>query len=273
MDAANVALSSGQCGMALSLLRPIYDSESTDNGIRLLTASAYGCVATVNFADILTDFVSFPGSFAGSGLFEFLAQEFPSTLNPDDKILEAASLGTDALLAMVYPGTVFVPSHTVNSGTNNPGSLFITDRVPDSNSYLMFIAMAMMGAIENRYLSPLPNYHKGVPIPWMTPATSVGTGCAYSSALLNFYDSLQSVVNSAPPSVQSRYAVISGFLSTGLNTACNIGCLTNGCTMGCSTCPTTLRNRNSCTGATTDVNSCASAGLSTFVNATWAGPP
>ncbi|MBI2711805.1 MAG: hypothetical protein HYX41_02920 [Bdellovibrio sp.] len=273
LDAVNIALSKGDCATALSSISTIYSSVNTSNAVRLAIASAYACSAGVNVLSNLNNLVNFQDSLAGAGFFYFLVSEFKSVTNPDDKKPTSAALAVDALLATVNSGTVFAPTYTVNSGTQNPGSLLVNDRTGDSNAYLLFVAMAQMGILLYRDASPLSNNHKSQNLAWDTPATSVGDGCAFSSAILNFYDSLQYIDQGAPASAQKVYDTISVFLQTSLNAACSYGCSHNGCTMGCSSCPTTLRNRNSCTGQATDANSCASAGIANFVNTTWSGPP
>lgn len=273
IDSVNLALSTGNCSSALVSIASIYGSISSDNAVRLATASAYGCSAGVNIFGILSDLLSFPEDLGGPGFWDFLVAAFPSTANPDDRKPVAGENGMDALFAALKPGTILLSQYSVNNPGNNPGSLFVVDRIDDANSYLMFFGMAVMGALMNRDGAPTANYHKSVNVPWTTPATAVGNGCRFSAALLNFYDSLQFVSANAPTGTQAIYNSINSFLNSSLNAACDVGCRTNGCTMGCSTCPTTLRNRASCNGTTSDSNSCAAAGLATFLNASWSGPP
>jgi hypothetical protein len=271
LDAVEAALSVGDCVTALDAILPFYDSESSDNSVRLATASSYGCAATVNLLEILDGLATFSGNLGGSGFWEFLAKQFPSTTTPvDDKIPQAAMNATDALMATLEPGTILVPSATINSTSNNPGSLIVSDRVIDSNSYLTFVSMALMGSLESRYGVPDASFHQTVDLPWTTATDVTVDGCAFAAALLNFNDGIASIQASSPANIAAIYGTISSFLGTILDAGCNFGCtVICGGAVTCTTCPMTLRDRNSCTSLNTDVNSCATAGLITAINGSW----
>jgi hypothetical protein len=270
VDQVNVYLSDGDCGAALAKIKPLYDSINTNNEIRLATAASYGCTAKVNVFQILSD-LSKASDLGGSGLWKFLSREFASVANPDDKIPTAAGLGTDAAFSAVNPGTLFVPAAEVNASTKNPGTLIFEDRLSDANSYLTFLSMSLMGSLLSRAGAPDALTHvKTVSLPWVTAATAAGDSCAFASGLLNFFDGLDSISRSSPASVKSSYHTISNFLTQAVDAACAVGC-TFICAnvTPCSSCPLTLRDRTSCTGVSTDVNSCAAAGIAVFVNGSW----
>ena len=273
VDQVNSTLSSGDCVDAYGLIYPLYNSVNSTNSIRMAMASTYGCYATINFFKVLGDLTSFSGNLGGSGLWELLAQEFPSILVPDDKIPQAAEYGTDALMSTITPGTLVIPAYAINATSNNEGSLLSTDRTSDANAYLTFMSMALIGSLENRYGLPTSNYHKSTNLPWTTATGTPGNGCAFASALLNYFDGIKIVSTTASSSVASVYQKIETFLDLALTAACVQGCTTCGGTVSCTTCPVTLRSRDSCTGLVTDQNSCAAAGIITFVNASWSGPP
>ena len=262
LDLTQSYLTSGSCAAAYSQLQPFYNSANTDNNIRMAMAAVYGCYAKVSIFQILNDMVSSGANFAGAGLWTFMATEFASTANPDDKIPLSAENGTDAILATLNLGTLLDPTDTVNSTSYNPGSLIVSDRTTNANTYLTFMSMALMGSLLSRY---------GVSnsLPWTTATSMKGDPCAFVSSVLNFYDGLSYIQTSAPASVAPKYAAISGLLSTGLNAACSAGCTLCGGSVSCTSCPTTLRDRSSCTGLSTDVNSCAGSGIVLFVNASW----
>ena len=299
IDATNNALNSGDCLTALNTILPLYNSAYTDNTVRMVAASAYGCHAHINFINVINALSSAP-NLGGSGFFEFAQQTFLSTLG-QDKVVEGAGLGTDALMAVMTPGQVIVPQFEINIATPNPGSLIVTDRIQDSNMYLMMMSLALIGGVESRDGAPLANHHKGAPMPWtQSDASGMNAdGCAYASALLNFGDALKTTLNAIAGNAQSAFQQIStGFVQT-LDQACAIGCQnipvpngtpllnpsgvwpTDNCTAAvpCTNatgCPISLRNRNSCTQLTSDVNSCAAAGIVNFVNNSsvgWQGPP
>src|SRR3954471_12373487 len=48
IDQSNLELSRGDCTSAVARLKPVYNSVDTDNEIRRLMSSAYGCDATIN---------------------------------------------------------------------------------------------------------------------------------------------------------------------------------------------------------------------------------
>ena len=273
LDAVNIALSTGDCATALAKVYPIYNSSVSDTDIRLATAASYGCSAGISVFTVIDNLISFPEPLGGPGFWDFLVFQFPSVSSPDDKKPTAALLGLNALFSTINPGTILASPYLVNSGTVNPGSLLTADRTSDANTYLMFMGMSLMGTLMNRYGSPSANHHKGNPVPWTTPATAKGDGCRFASGLLNFYDGITYIGNNAPSQVQSIYNSITSFLSSSLDQACALGCTLNGCNSVCSNCPTTLRYGENCTGVNTDANSCAAAGLATFLNSSWAGPP
>jgi hypothetical protein len=270
--AVNLALSTSDCTTALTRILPLYNSTNTDNDIRNATAAAYGCQANINFFKLLGDFTSFGGDFSGSGFWEFMTYEFPSTSSPDDRRPIAAEYGIDALFSILNPGTILIPSLTVNSSTDNPGSMLVDDRSSDSNAYLTFMSMALMGSLQSRYGLPGSDHKQTVALPWSVSTNTKGDGCAFVSGLLNFYDGLTYIQQSAPSNIASIYSEIATLLNGGLSAACQAGCMLCGGSVSCTECPTTLRDRSSCTGLATDVNSCAAAGVINFVNTSWDGP-
>lgn len=254
------------------MILPFYNSVNTDNDIRLATAQTYGCFANVDIFSILQGLLT-AGGLSGSGFWEFLVTQFPSSNSPsDDKRPQAAEYGLDAAMSAVKYGTFFTTAYEINSNTDNVGSILVNDRIDDANAYITFLSMALMGALMNRNGFPLSNHHKGAALPWTTADLMPGEGCAFASAVLNFKDSIQFISSVSPSNLQSAYSAILSLLSN-LDTACQIACFTNCGGMSCSGCPTALRNRDSCTGLTTDQNSCAGTGIISSVNSTWTGPP
>lgn len=273
IDAVNRALSVQDCGTALQQIQPIYESADSDNEIRLAAASVYGCFAGIQILPLIQDLIDFNGDLGGAGFWEFLAKEFPSTATPaDDKKPQAAMNGLDALFAATKSGIIILPSSLVNQKTFNPGSILSSDRVDDSNSYLPFMSMALIGTLQNRYGSPDSNHHQTVLLPWEDPTKIKGDGCAFASGLLNLLDGMQFVAKSATSQVSTVYNKINTFLSTALDAGCSVGCTLCGGSVSCSTCPTSLRDRTSCAGTNTDTTSCAASGIIKFVNTSWQGP-
>lgn len=267
IDSAKIALNSEDCDAAYSKIYPVYNSSNTNNDVRFLMASTYGCYAGVNMLGVLSDITTFSGNLGGSGFWAFLVHEFPSTASPrDDKKPTAAAYGIDAIMSVLNTSGFLLKNYEINSTSYNPGSILYSDRTDEANAYLTFLALAQMGTLMNRYGAPSNNV-KTVDLPWISAKSMTSDGCAFASGLLNYYDGLASIQSASSGSVAEVYGVIQTFLSSGLDAACSTGCAL--CGLSCSTCPSSLRSRNSCTGSTQDENSCAAAGLVLFVNLSW----
>lgn len=271
LDSVNIALSKEDCGQAIAILKPIYNSEQTDNDIREAMAAAYACEATINVFTLIGELAENASEFTGSGFWDFLARRFPSTA--DDRIVEGAQLAQDALHAIVEPSAVILPSNQYELDSFNPGTLNSVDRTPDANSYLFFVTLAAIGGIESRYGSPDADGKRGTAtLPW-TSATAVkasGTaqeadGCAYASAIVNFVDSLGGLASATTGSISTTFSSLQTTFKSGIFAACDMGCTVLCGLSSCPTCPATLRNRSSCEGTVTDPASCAAAGITTFM--------
>ncbi len=287
IDQANKALTTSDCSTALELLLPVYNSSDTDNEVRMLTASAYACWANINYFKLIGDIVTNSATLASSGFWNFASQDFPSTIG-QDHVAEGALLSQDALLATLKTGIPVLPSGAINSGTYNEGSVYSLDRIDDSNLYLIFTALAGIGSLQNRYGSPNSSYHPQSALPWTTAANVSTDGCGYASSILNFVDAIEAAKNIVPSNLKNTLTSISTNFSAAIDLACDYGCtgqkppaiaplnpsnkwVASGCSYatGCTTshkCPSTLRNRGSCTASTTDLNSCAAAGITNFIN-------
>ncbi len=274
IDRTNAYLNRGDCAGALQIIQPLYSSLNTNNAIRLVTASTYGCFADLKVFTVALGLSSFSGNLGGAGFWEFLVQEFPSTSSPDDRKPVAAENGIDAVISAVNPGVVAAASDFINSTSYNPGALVVADRVNDANTYLTFLSMALMGSLLSRYGNPDSSNHRTSALPWRTAPTTPGDGCALASATLHFYDGVTFLSSIAPSNMAAVYSSMSTMLAAGLDGACSLGCtLICAGASTCTTCPLSLRDRTSCTGLTSDVNSCAAAGINTFINASWTGTP
>ncbi|MDR3608714.1 MAG: hypothetical protein P4M08_15225 [Oligoflexia bacterium] len=293
LDAVDMALTNQDCSTALNLILPLYNSANTDNEIRLKTASAYGCAAGVNFFSLTSTLLSNVTNLAPPTFWSYMAQLFPSTAGADHK-MEGAFYGTDALQSVLNNGVIILPANQVNSGTYNVGSVFSNDRTLDSNLYLIYMAMAGIGTAESRYGNPDPVTHnKGNALPWTTAAAMTEDGCGLAASVLNFLDATTSSASSLSASLANALTSNQALIYAGIAQACAYGCSNSlpagavdiavynpngtwqasGCTMAspCSACPSTLRNRSSCTAQSSDVNSCAAAGIINFINSAVAG--
>lgn len=295
IDSINLALSEQDCSKAIASAEGIYNSAYSDNDVRMVTASAYGCRAKVNFFQILSDIAANAPQMAGPGFWSTLVKFFPS-VKGQDHILEASLLATDALMATLNSGALVLPSFKINGSGFNPGSMFYTDRTADSNIYLLFIAMATIGASESRFGSPDAEYKKTKYLQWTTAAKVDSDGCTFASGIVNFFDALGGTKDQVSGNLSKTLNSIHEKLAIVIDNSCKIGCLgalatptgdatldpnsvwvASGCAITtCAKCPFGLRDRSKCTGVTTDEVSCAAAGLVNFINSStlgWQGTP
>jgi hypothetical protein len=277
IDETNLALTRGECNSALDRILPLYQSASTANDVRLITASAYGCHAHINLFGLIDSLISNSGQVATNGLWSVLSLHFPSTL-VEDRVVEASGLASEALFSVITPGQVVLPEYMINTDTSNPGSLVAADRLTNANAYLLFVAMAGIGGTQSRYGNPDPTTgNKGNPLSWTTAAAVDEAGCAYASALVNFADALDVTADNLTGDLKDTIIQVRDTFVGELYQACEDGCqgaatfygTNSGCggsATSCATCPIELRSRTACLGAATDPSSCAAAGLVNFIN-------
>jgi hypothetical protein len=277
MDGAQIALTREDCSTAIDLIEPLYFSKYANNKVRLLRASAYGCAANINFFRLLGDIVE---SDLGGGFFTSMTQVFyHESSGVLDNRVEAAYRGIDALLASTRRAAIITPAASVDLGEFHKGSLHPSDRIDDSNAYLMFMSMAQIGLTQSRYGNPDPsNYRKQQPLPWSTSAAMTPEGCGYVGSILNLFDSLEAVGEIISEDLGSGLDNLLGSLKTGLTLACALGCsgiYPTGCTLSaldCSQCPTRIRHRSGCQPenqtipADKNPAACAAAGIIHFIN-------
>ena len=275
IEATNRHLAAKNCSNAIATIKDLYHSASTDNEVRMIMASAYACGANVNFFKLLGDLQLNAAYLGGQTFWAVMAKLFPATNAADDKTVESALLATDALMAALKPGAVILPSQYINPTSFNPGATVYTDRIEDSNIYLLFVSLAAIGAMENRFAAPDPTlgYMKTTDLPWTMPdsAGMKTDGCAFASELLNFADSLGGVISSAKGALKESFSSMSAVQQL-LYQTCEAGCSVPNpgpCNLGCTACPTALRDRSKCAGTLTDEASCSAAALVNSINASW----
>ena len=273
LDITNIALTHGDCATALTTLLPVYNSSSTSNTVRQAMASVYGCSAGVNFFGLVDKITNGASKLGNSNFWTLPPSFFPST--SADRVVESAEYATDAIQATITPGRVLSTPNQHNTTTSNPASDDYTDRVADANTYLFFVSLASVGGLQSRYGKPDSNFLPTQALTWTTASLTVGDGCAFAASVLNFFDSMHETKTQVNASLATEFATIYSAFSPALAQACDYGCkgtlsgtmdwggTASGCAIaaGCSSCPTTLRDRGSCTGAVTDANSCAAAGI------------
>lgn len=280
VEGVNEALNSNNCATAITLISTYYDKTGcgTDD-IRLARASAYACNAGVNFFSNLKD-IGNSSLGSSTGLFNSITGIYPSTIL--DSKVASGNYALDALFAIQNSGAVNTASQLIYANTEHPGTLVPTNRTLDSNVYGLLTSMAMIGVLHNRYGLPNASSHAitnklgkiGAGSGWEVAANMTSDGCAYAGSMMTFVDSISAVASMLAQRFGSTTAsnlttVASTLL---LDAACAVGCnglSGSGCSLSCTECPTALRGRVSCvtgSGANTDPNSCAAAGIIKMVN-------
>jgi len=231
LDAVNIALSTGQCAKAISIIEPVYNSKYSDNDIRLSRATAQVCAAHLDFFSLLGNIAENASDLTGGLFWNLLTQLFPSnvqTIDPTDRVLEGAENSMDALMSIINVGQVLVPTYEVDATGFNPISLIYSDRSNDANAYMTFVSMAAIGSFQSRYGAPdsTNNYKRTKLLPWTT-ATASGMstdGCQYASSLVNFVDSMGVLSTTYTGAGASSIQTLLKTFQQGIYLACEIGC-------------------------------------------------
>lgn len=305
LDAVNIYLNSGQCEKAIELIDPLYNSAQTDNEVRYARAASYGCAAGVsNFFSTTTAVLANRLDAAvgeGSYLWRTASKIFyptglwnthPSFSTNIDRRIVGAANAMDALMSVVKKGVVVSTTNKINASSANPGSLSYADREDDANLTMLFVSLAGVGAVQNRYsdTQTAASYKKSRNIGWTMAkpngfeiAADIGVdGCIYAASVLNVFDSFSAVENILPKNLKDAFTAIKA-IQTLLDAACEAGCtgaINSGCSLpsgSCTTCPASLKYWNSCSPTVAnDKNSCAAAGIIRFLdtntNVGWFGP-
>ncbi len=100
-DRATLALSSSDCQTALAYTSALYDSDDSDNDVRMLVSAAYGCYSGVNIFSALGKMMENASALSGAGFWGLLTGMYPSVKT--DRIVEAAMFGMDAAMAELFP--------------------------------------------------------------------------------------------------------------------------------------------------------------------------
>ncbi len=274
------ALTRADCASAVDLSTRLYDSEYTDNDIRMLHASALGCKAGIKLYDVVDELTSFGGA---NPIGQF-ARIFPSALS--DQKLESAWFGLDALQSILNPGAVVGAADQVLYDSNNPGSVLYTDRTLDSNSYAFFISMAIVGGALSRYGNPNSGggYAQGTNLPWTTRASVIadtsGTACGLAAGFLNYFDAFNAIQSLLPSSssgpISAMFTAIQAPIVDGVTGIpahpCNNSggleyCKTQATAAECNLAKIRLRYRASC--SETQAIGHFAAGMIQCINALW----
>jgi len=274
LEQVHYLLTTSQCDAAIDVIGPLYNSIYTDNEVRMAFASAHACKAELNYFQMVNSIATNPAAYTGAALWQTLTQIFQSA--PGDDRMESTWLATDALQAAIGSGAVVPTLYQINPDTDNVGSLQPGDRTDDSNSYLLFVSMAGIGATQNRYGNPGPSGLKGTDLPWSTHDLMDEVGCAYAGNIVNMLDGINVASSTISGDVGGTLADIYDLFGAAIDNACLFGC-TGADVFGvvfdadcvipgteCQTCPLEVRNRTTCIESTK--GRCAAAGVVRYIN-------
>lgn len=280
-DQVRRELTRGNCDYAIDLIDKVYSTAETDNDIRILRASAYGCKSGMFFSTGITTLMTL--DFTSNQFWADITQAYYSVQGTDTK-MEAAMTAHDTLLTVIPVGTVLQAPFAMNLASYNPGTVIAGNRTDDSNLLMMLMGFAVMGSTQARYGDPDNNYIKQTDMPWISHDTMEDDGCTYAAAMANIVDASNVLQNKVGPSLQPMIAAIGTNFGTMIDTACDLGCkgldwdtitLVDNvdCTVAlvgaCATCPKAMREKTLCMAS--DQAKCAAAGIVRFVNGSPAG--
>jgi hypothetical protein len=293
LDDVNNFLTAEDCASAIAEILPLYNSQNTDNQVRMLTAASYACEAHVNFFKVLSDMANDASTLSGGNIWGYFAQLFPSVKT--DKVSESAGYAMTTLMGVIPAGQVISLSDLITGNSYNTGSLNSIDRTSDANIYMLFVSMAGIGGPESRWGVPDSGFHPTSSLPWTDNTSKMDEeGCIYASAILNFFDVLGPASSSLPGSASDALSSVTSFDTSVFNKACDFGCKgtlpsdpvdiaeynptgkwnATGCFIaaGCSECPKLLKDYTQChPNVANDPGACAAAGLVNFINASLVG--
>ncbi len=270
------ALTQKNCGEALTLSAQLYFSKYSDNTIRMLYANSHGCNAGIDFYVALDQLTTYNFSTL-QALFRSIVAMYPSRTALDSKA-QSTGYAQDATQSILLPGIVVGASDQIYGASFNPGSLLTRDRTDNANMYMLFVELAAMGTVMNRYgfnagdTPSASNYAKTIPLPWTTQALVkadlTGSACLLASAVYGLTDAISATFSSFSSSVQTTFTTMTGLLLGGVSAVVSLQCTLDGIsTTACAQAINRIRYRLAC--SETDAAASVAAGVVQAVNAGW----
>ncbi len=268
-------LTNMNCTPALVLSTQLFNSQYSNNEIRMLYASAHGCNVGIQLYPLL-DSISKADFSSLDAIFKTLVKLFPSRTALDSK-LQSAWIIQDTLQSILNPGTVVGASDQNVINAFNTGSLLYRDRTSDANAFSVFTSMAGVGTSLNRYgynTSDDPaslGYAQVLNLTWTTKALikadTEHAGCALASSMLNMFDAVNAVSSITSGAVSAAFSLISA-AQTGIDLAGNAQCTADLFTAPeCANAAKRLRYRDACWEQ--DAAASYAAGIIQAINAGW----
>ena len=235
LDAVDIALTNGDCAGAIATIEPLYNSKYTDNDVRLARAAAHACSGGISsMAVVIQKLALSSSSLNGPSFWELITKIFYHwETDVLDTRITAASNSVDALFAAVSEGTVVASANQLNPTSFNVGSLFAPDRIADSNLFLIFVSMAMIGQFNSRYGEPNPVTFKRGKILGSDASNADGwtvydkvdaNACNYAASVVNLLDAINESATSLEGKVGDMMDSIGGAFGSLINDACNAAC-------------------------------------------------
>jgi hypothetical protein len=260
------ALTRGDCTTALIQSTRLYESEYSDNRVRMLYVSSQGCRAGINMYEVYEELLSLSSA---NPIGEFV-RIFPSSSS--DSKLQSTWAAIDAVQTVLLPGAVVGTADQTAPNAFNRGSVLTQDLTDDARIYGFFLSMALLGTAGNRFGTPDSSYNQVLDYIWTTKALvqadTTGTACSLATGLLLFLDSAQYIQSKLPASSASAVGAALGILN-GITTYGNTKCLaaTSGSAPLCAAAKQRLLYRGAC--SETDAAAAYAAGVIEGLNALW----
>jgi len=265
------ALTKGDCTTALIHSTRLYESEYSDNKIRMLYVSAQGCRAGINMYGVYQELTSLSSA---NPVGEFV-RIFPSTTA--DSRLQSTWAGLDALQTVLIPGSVVASADRTLPNAYNPGSVLLQDLTEEAKIYGFYVSMALIGTAGNRFGNPDSTYNQQSDFTWTTKALvqadTTETACSLAAGLLNFLESAAVIQSKLPAGAASAVGAALSLLN-GVTTAGDLKCQApvaagggGGSAANCANAKQRVHYRGAC--AESDLNAAFAAGLVEGLNALW----
>ena len=249
------ALTKLDCTQALSLSTLLYQSNFVDNDARLLYASAHGCNIGIQLFSLL-DNITTSNFGTPNEIIKSLVRIFPSSSG--DSKMQSSWFAQDALQSMLNGVAVIAPADVVQFSPNNKGSVSVQDHTNDANAYLLFIGLAGVGTVLNRYgyapgqSAVTLSYKKGQSLPWTTLAAvqtdTTGVACALTASFFNMFDGIYTMLSFLSGATSGQLSSISTLLSGFFDLAGKTRCGLDGFSVAqCNAAAIRIRYRGACT--------------------------
>jgi hypothetical protein len=259
------ALTRGDCTTALVHSTRLYESEYSNNEIRMLYVSSQGCKAGINMYRVYQEILSLSSA---NPVGEFV-RIFPSSTA--DSKLQSTWAGIDALQTVLLPGAVVSTADQTAPNAFNRGSVLLQDLSEDARIYGFYLSMALIGAAGNRFGNPDSSYNQQTDFTWtskgLVRADTTGTACSLAAGLLLFLDSATFIQTKLPSSAASAVGAALSILNA-VTAVGDAECLAaTGSASACAVAKQRLHYRGACDE--TEAAAAYAAGLIKGLNTLW----